>query len=294
MTARGKGPMMSDETIGELPQPLQVSLSGGRTSGFMLKRLIDRCGGTLPARTIVTFFNTGKEVEQTLKFVRDISQKWEIPVVWLEYDRVVDPENGKWKNTYRVVDFESASRDGQPFEKLIAARSYLPNRAMRFCTAELKVRVGKKYLIDQGWRHWTVAIGIRADEPRRYRPDAESKERFDVWHPLVEAGIIAANVAAFWRDQPFDLGIEPEADGSALLGNCDCCFMKGRGKLSRIITRHPKLAGWWIRQEKRIEEKTGTELARFISRFSYSELLQYTRGGPMFGDLEEESCFCTD
>jgi hypothetical protein len=50
--------------------PALISFSGGRTSGYMLKQIIDAYGGTLPANVIPCFANTGKEMPQTLEFVR--------------------------------------------------------------------------------------------------------------------------------------------------------------------------------------------------------------------------------
>ena len=38
-----------------------INFSGGRTSGFMLWRILESHGGTLPPRTLVCFTNTGKE-----------------------------------------------------------------------------------------------------------------------------------------------------------------------------------------------------------------------------------------
>lgn len=61
-----------------------VLVSGGRTSAYLLRRTLDSNNG-LPDETVVVFCNTGKEEEASLRFVRDIGQKWDVPIVWLEY-----------------------------------------------------------------------------------------------------------------------------------------------------------------------------------------------------------------
>ena len=142
---------------------IQISFSGGRTSGYMLYKILEANNG-LPDRAKVIFTNTGREMEQTLDFVQECSDKWNVDIIWLEYDLV----NGKV--TYKEVNHETASRNGEPFEKLIQYKKVLPNVLMRFCTIELKIRTAKRYLrnpLELGWRNWVNAVGIRYDEPKR-------------------------------------------------------------------------------------------------------------------------------
>lgn len=49
--------------------PAVVNVSGGRTSAYMLRRVLDACGGRLPADVFAVFCNTGDEREETLRFV---------------------------------------------------------------------------------------------------------------------------------------------------------------------------------------------------------------------------------
>ena len=85
-------------------------------------------GGVLPSQAIVCFANTGKEDEATLRFVQDCSERWNVPIVWLEY-KAAEETADRW----RLVDFETASRNGEPFEALIRSRNFLPNPVARFC-----------------------------------------------------------------------------------------------------------------------------------------------------------------
>ena len=50
---------------------VQISFSGGRTSGYMLHAIMEANGG-LPERARVVFANTGRERNETLDFVQEI------------------------------------------------------------------------------------------------------------------------------------------------------------------------------------------------------------------------------
>jgi 3'-phosphoadenosine 5'-phosphosulfate sulfotransferase (PAPS reductase)/FAD synthetase len=113
-----------------------VSFSGGRTSAYMLRQVLDNNADL--GDLILTFANTGKEHPATLDFVQECSVRWGVPIVWREFR---DDERG-----FAIVDYETASRNGEPFEALIRKRNYLPNPVIRFCTIDLKIRVIHKYL----------------------------------------------------------------------------------------------------------------------------------------------------
>ena len=84
---------------------------------------------------------------------------------------------------------------------------------------------------------------------------------------------------AFWRSQPFDLGIDDS--------NCDLCFLKGRSTLDRLIREEPSRADWWIEQERQRAQT-------FSSRFSYRDLVRYDAPMLPFDDEPAVSCFCGD
>ena len=84
---------------------VQISFSCGRTSAYMLHQILEANSG-LPANAIVSFQNTGREMPQTMDFVQEVSERWNVPIVWLEYDRI------DGKPAASVVSHNSASRLG--------------------------------------------------------------------------------------------------------------------------------------------------------------------------------------
>ena len=91
----------------KIDSPTCISFSGGRTSAYMLWRVLQSNHG-LPDETIVCFANTGKEDEATLRFVDRCSKEWNVPINWVEY-----AEAEQTKDRFRVVTFETASRNGE-------------------------------------------------------------------------------------------------------------------------------------------------------------------------------------
>lgn len=149
--------------------PAVISLSGGRTSAYMLRRILDE---GLQPDVHVLFCNTGKEYEETLVFVDAVARRWGVPVHWLEYERRHMP---KYKSNevriiaerfraargfealppgpergFRVVSFKGAARAGEPYENFVAM-SGLPNPAFRTCTTEMKVRIMKRWMLERAY-----------------------------------------------------------------------------------------------------------------------------------------------
>lgn len=260
----------------QITGPTLVSFSGGRTSAFMLHQILQAHGGQLPADSVVTFANTGREREETLRFVQDCAENWNVPVVWLEWQAEAPG--------YSVVSFDTASRNGEPFAELIRRKSYTPNAVTRFCTSELKVRVMKHYCQRElGWKRWVNAVGLRHDEGHRclkaYARNAANKEPFKAWLPLDKARVTRQDVAAFWAARNFDLGLR------GYEGNCDLCFLKGRNRLKAIIREQgPQIADWWSDMERVCK---GT----FVTEWSYADLVREVTEQPSLFDPAEDEEF---
>ncbi len=167
--------------------PAVISFSGGRTSAYMLHRIVQAHGGALPADVLVCFANTGEEAPATLDFVRDCAEAWGVHVRWLEYrhqpptedeaaawraerlsslsarlERAKSPEvqarlrarlakaataTAPGRVWAEEVGHNSASRGGEPFDMLVRARRFLPNPVSRFCTTELKIRTIRRWCV---------------------------------------------------------------------------------------------------------------------------------------------------
>lgn len=264
--------------------PFVISFSGGRTSAFMLAKIIEAHGGTMPAGGHVCFANTGREHEETLVFVEACARNMGIAIHWVERD--FTQESG-----VRTVDFASASRNGEPFEQLIKKKKTLPNFIRRFCTEELKVRAIAKHMKSIGVAEGTMVVGLRADEPRRVaRVRGDVRGGFDYVVPIADAGHTIEDVNRFWSSMPYDLKL-PGNDRA--FGNCDLCFLKGKRIQERVLRAEPDRAAWWQRME---EEQNRT----FVHGLSMAQRLVQVRVQPeLFGQASDEDetiipCTCTD
>ena len=61
-----------------------LNVSGGLSSAYMLWLHLQENGGQLADGTVVLFANTGKEREETLQFVDDLTTYWGVPITWLQ------------------------------------------------------------------------------------------------------------------------------------------------------------------------------------------------------------------
>lgn len=278
----------------KIVEPTCISFSGGRTSAYMLYKVLEAHDMSLPSEAIVCFANTGKEDEATLQFVKDCQDNWNVPITWLEY---VDAE--ETKDRWKQVNFESASRDGEPFEALIRRRNYLPNPVSRFCTVELKVRTIHRYLKAHGWKEWDSMLGIRADEQRRLAKigNQDYGKHEEKIAPLGRLGVTKETVSEFWRSQPFDLGL-PNMNGVTMHGNCDLCFLKGGAQVLSLIQEKPERAVWWAKMEAlALALASRPSGAVFRSdRPSYSQMIKFASEQKDMFDPNEETiaCFCGD
>ncbi len=256
-----------------IDEPAVISFSGGRSSAFMLHKILEAHEYKLPDYIEVIFANTGKEMPQTLKFVDDISKHWGVNIVWLEYTG---------KKQFCEVTYQTASRNGEPFSQLIDDRVYLPNMMARFCTSELKVLTIERYM---GGTDFLTVVGIRADEPRRA---AKMREKDNYSVPMADDGITEDDIKSFWETNKFDLAMPPA--GVNTLSNCDLCYLKGYKIKQSIVEHDPSLADWWIGQENKMN-------ARFRSdqpSYERMKIIASDQGQLFDFDDESVSCFCGD
>jgi 3'-phosphoadenosine 5'-phosphosulfate sulfotransferase (PAPS reductase)/FAD synthetase len=258
----------------------------------MLWRVLQENNG-LPEDCLVMFANTGKEELVTLDFVNECSIRWNVSIIWLEYRNS--------ESQFEVVNYETASRNGEPFEELIKKKGYLPNPIARFCTVDLKILTFERYVKSLGWKEFDNFIGIRADEPRRVakiRANPSDGRKGVTRHmPLAIDNITKYDVMEFWNKQDFDLKL-PNINGVTYHGNCDLCFLKGPTQILSLIVEKPERAIWWMNMEKSITNpniKNGDVFR--MDRPNYKSMLEYSQNQQdMFGGhgIESIDCFCGD
>ena len=250
-----------------------VNFSGGRSSGYMLWRVLRAHGGSLPKNAVAVFCNTGKEREETLKFVQECGIAWDVDIQWLEFGYLKGAVRGE-KYFATEVDFETCSRNGEPFESLIRCSGMVPNPTLRFCTSELKVRTVERWVRKRfgvSGEGLANVIGFRRDEYKRVKRARLSGKACRSRFPMYDDGVMERDVLSFWKANNFDLGL---ASGA---GNCDLCFMKGRKLLVSTIRDNPGVADWWERMEKETVARVGGRLtnaamAQFTNRQTYADL----------------------
>ena len=286
-----------------VPRPAVISFSGGRTSAFMLKKIVDAYGGRMPGGVHVVFANTGMERPETLEFVELCGREWRVEIVWVEY---------LWDAPHRtrVVDFATASRNGGPYAALIDRKGFVPSVTIRTCSGTLKRDRIESYARHRlGLKRWHSVIGLRADEQRRVlrmrTRNCGSRTGAHAVLPLADAGMREADVLDWWKRQPFDLGIPSYA------GNCTLCPVKARGKLIRLIRENPARADWWIEQEAKVANRTGPDgracesMKRFRLGETYAELKaaalahrdlfdEAAASSGESADVGSVDCLCTD
>lgn len=208
----------------KLKKRVSISFSGGKSSAYMLGLLLSSLEDH---EVVVTFANTGREHPATLDFVDKCARHYKCDVVWLE----AVTHMGRKGCTHRVVDYDTASRKGEPFRE--AALKYgVPNQTFKWCNRELKVNTMQSYLRSIGWRRGTysTAVGIRSDEIDRM---SLGGLKSGIFYPLIDSGVTKIDVHDYWKEQPFNLNI-PEH-----YGNCVGCFKKSLRKLLTIAKDDP-------------------------------------------------------
>ena len=224
-----------------LKERIAISFSGGKTSAYMTKMILDYFRANEPDRQIdVVFANTGQEHEETLKFVERCDREFGFGVTWIE--AVVNPERGKGIR-HKVVNFDTASRNGEPFEAVISKYG-IPNPAFKQCNSRLKTEPMDDYRKSLGWKKGTysTAVGIRADEMDRVSNNGMTKH--GLFYPCVDAGVTKDDVRHWWATQPFNLNI-PEH-----WGNCKTCWKKSHRKLLTIARSNPEFFDFFDRMER--------------------------------------------
>lgn len=227
---------------------LLVSFSGGETSAYMAKWLIENKSDQY--EMVFVFANTGEENEETLSFVDRCDREWNLGVVWVESK--VNPEKGKGTR-HNIVNYETASRKGEPFEDVIKKYG-IPNQNFPHCNRELKLYPIHSYIKSIGWKDYHTAIGIRYDEIDRI---SQYKKNLNLIYPLIEFKPTTKNkINYWWASQRFRLNIK------SYQTNCKTCWKKSFKYLYKIALENPEYFDFF----KRMEEDYGCGKFVFFRR----------------------------
>lgn len=242
---------------------LFISFSGGKTSAYMTKLILDRYSDEYEC--VVVFANTGQEHEETLKFVKLCDDNFGFNTIWVE--SVVHA--GRTGTQHKIVTYETASRNGEPFEAVIQKYG-IPNQAYPHCTRELKLQPMLHYIKSIGWSKgdYKTAIGIRADETRRVSKTADASS---IVYPLIDwIPTTKLDVNNWWARQSFNLGIKEHQ------GNCVWCWKKSYSKLLRLVKEEPYIFEFPKRMEASYglcgSNKDGTKRVFFREHTSTDQL----------------------
>lgn len=216
-----------------------VSFSGGRTSAFMSKWLLDNKSNDFNLKFV--FANTGLEHEETLIFVDKCDREWGLNLAWIE--AITHKQLGKGQ-TYKIVNFDDAARNGEPY-KLLSSIEGVPCVTRPICTDRLKSGILTKFRNSFG-KNTCSAIGIRVDEIDRMNGNAK---KLRLIYPLISMRpTMKPEIINWFKRNAFDLKI-PEH-----LGNCITCWKKTDRKLMTIAKNTPEAFNSFIEIEEKYND----------------------------------------
>jgi len=259
-------------------EKLLVSFSGGETSAYMAYWLWKHCQDKF--EMVFVFANTGQENEETLRFVNQCSLHFGFHIVWVESVVHYGERKG---STHKIVDYNTADRDGKVFEDVI--RKYgIPNMATPHCTRELKQAPIKSYAKSIGWKKYYTAIGIRIDEIDRI--NAKAKEMMFIY-PLISKNMqpmTKPKINFWWSQMPFRLELK------GYQGNCVTCWKKSNPKLYQIAKENPCAFDFMAQMEAKYPiDPLGHHKTFFRNNRSAKQILEESKSwnGKIKNDSEE-------
>ena len=237
------------------------NFSAGETSGYMTIKFYK-------PGDIVLFCNTTRENPSALEFIKQFEINENIPVIQLQLPGGWDGFLQKWNKG-----------------------KSLPNRTMRECTLELKVRTARRWCRKNIGMAYNNFIGFRYDEPERVAKHKEKWQRVKTIFPLFQLGITKPMINEYWQAKPYRL-FTP-----GILGNCDLCFMKGKDKIISILTNFPEMADKWIADEESPQNIYGHTYVKGITMREMKEAALFLISKGKVYDLvsliPEFNCACT-
>ena len=238
-----------------MKQNLLVSFSGGETSAYLAKWLLDNKSEVY--NMVFIFANTGDEEESTLSFIELCSKKWNINIVWVE---AFVHHNERIASTHKVVNFKTTSRNREPFKEVIKKYG-IPNQNFLHCNREMKLNPIKSYMKSLGWKDYKTAIGIRVDEVDRIN---KNRKELGLIYPFIsDKPTTKQEVSYWWNKQDFRLKLK------SYNTNCRTCWKKSDKVLAQIYKENPNYFDF----NKEMENKYGKDKYTFFRNGRSTEQL---------------------
>lgn len=257
---------------------LLVSFSGGETSAYMTQLILEHWS-FLYDDIVVAFANTGQEHPETLEFVHRCDTEFGFRTVWVEAE--IFPGERKALG-HRIVTYETASRDGQPFEAAIAKYG-IPNPKFKECTRNLKLNPLRSFARSLGWGsegEYQTAVGIRADEMGRMSTEAAKR---GLVYPLIRPWPTRKpEINAWWAAHPWRLNIK------SYEGNCRWCWKKTFRKHYTLLDQTPEIYEFPRRMERQYGHVGAEMVKKEDGRLPPDYRRTFFRENKSVEDLERE------
>jgi 3'-phosphoadenosine 5'-phosphosulfate sulfotransferase (PAPS reductase)/FAD synthetase len=156
------------------------------------------------------------------------------------------------KLSIKQVDYFTANRNGKPFADVFLYKCairimkgegiLLPSVGQRWCTGDMKEKVGDRWLANSGIREFISYKGMRHDEQDRVlKVKAKNNKQDKIWYdcPMDALKINKVDVLIAWASQPFDLGLKDNGINifNDVIGNCKFCHLKTLLKKMYLIQK---------------------------------------------------------
>lgn len=192
---------------------------------------------------------------------------------------------------------------GETFEQIIKNNgNYLPNKMVRYCTVEMKLKPIFNYLRENTELPVEMRIGFRPNELSRAETVLQRADEFGIEHfetiigkrktqnkwgkvpyrkvtfPLIENNISKDTIYNYWNDKSVRF---------AYRNNCVGCVNRQPLMISHMASKDLDKVKWFEKQEL----NTGN---RFLSDVSFSQILKFGQQTNFFDDdfNECDSGFC--
>jgi hypothetical protein len=251
---------------------LLVSFSGGETSAYMAQYLKRHKSDEY--NMVFVFANTGQENEETLEFVDWCDREYDLGVVWVE--ALVSEERGVGTR-HKIVNYETASRNGEPFEDVI--RKYgIPNQAFPHCNREMKLAPIHSYIKNSlRWGEYYTAIGIRYDEIDRMSVDRKKRK---IIYPLIsDLKMTKPKINFWWSQQGRRLNLK------GYQGNCVTCWKKSRNVLAKIAQENPEAFNFFKKMEDKYQYHHPSKSGEVYDESGNLKPLRFFRGSWSVDDV---------